>query len=181
MPKSGRFRAAKNDGWKEESKTTHASSRHNAEVWLQSTGQIRLDLPAASVVSCQCMKKHYPLTIVLICSVCFLGLAVKLEAADKSDEKATAGTDLRPLVASKKLAEGKNLIHTEKDGLKLFLTVKGTSKTWSAEKKDGAPVPLFLHKNKKQPPVCTVCHKDVNGPLVCQTVPCDTLTPLNPD
>ena len=50
-----------------------------------------------------------------------------------------------------------------------------------AVKKDGTPVPLIFRKNKKEPPVCTVCHKDVGGPLICQTVPCDTLTPLNPD
>jgi len=138
-------------------------------------------LTAALVMSCHRMKKHYPLTMVLVCCLCLLGLAVKLGAADKSNEKATAGTDLRPLVASKKLVQGKNLIHTEKDGLQFFLTVKGTSKTWSAVKKDGTPVPLIFRKNKKEPPVCTVCHKDVGGPLVCQTVPCDTLTPLNPD
>lgn len=127
------------------------------------------------------MKKYYPLTIVLALGICLLGLVNRVAAADNPKEKTTAGTDLRALVASKKLVEGKNLIHTEKDGLKFFLTVKGKSKTWSAEKKDGTPVPLFSKKTKKEPPVCTVCHKDVNGPIICQTVPCDTLTPLNPD
>jgi len=131
------------------------------------------------------MKKYNPLTIVLICSVCFLGLALKLGAAEK--EKVVAGKDLRPLVASKKLAEGKNLISTEEDGTKLFLTVKGTSKTWSAEKKDGSPVELRFKRKKKQgkdPEICTTCHTQfINGKtvLVCQTVPCDTLPPPNPD
>jgi hypothetical protein len=142
----------------------------------------------APVVWCLRMKKHYPLTIVLVCSLCFLGLALKLGAADKSDEKATAGTDLRPLVASKKLVEGKNLIHTEKDGLQFFLTVKGSSKKWSAEQKDGTPVPLSFHLGKrekgKDPEVCTICHTQKVGNktvLICQTVPCDTLPPPNPD
>jgi hypothetical protein len=133
------------------------------------------------------MKKHYPLTIVLICSVCFLGLAVKLGAADKSDEKAPAGKDLRPLVASKKLAEGKNLITTEDDGTKLFLVVKGKSKTWSAEKKDGSAVELRFKRGKrkgKDPQICTICSTQfINGKtvLVCRTVPCDSIPPANPD
>src|SRR5438045_5984311 len=63
-------------------------------------------LTAALVMSCHRMKKHYPLTMVLVCCLCLLGLTVKLSAADKSNEKATAGTDLRPLVASKKLVQG---------------------------------------------------------------------------
>jgi hypothetical protein len=147
-----------------------------------------LDATVAQVLSCLGMKKHYPLTIVLICSVCFLGLAVRVGAADKSDEKATAGKDLRLLVASKKLVEGKNLISTEDDGTKLFLVVKGKKKTWSAEKKDGTPQPLTFHLGKrekgKDPEVCTICHTQKVGNktvLICQTVPCDSLPPANPD
>ena len=145
----------------------------------------RLDATILGVVSFLSMKKH-PLTIVLICSVCFLGLALKVGAAEK--EKAVAGKDLRPLVAGKKLVEGKNLITTEDDGTKLFLVVKGKSKTWSAEKKDGTPQPLSFHLGKrekgKDPEVCTICHTQKVGNktvLICQTVPCDTLPPPNPD
>jgi hypothetical protein len=132
------------------------------------------------------MKKHYSLAIVLVCSVSFLGLALKLEAAEK--EKTVAGKDLRPAVASAKLKEGKNLISTEEDGTKLFLVVKGKKKTWKAEKKDGSPQPLSFHLGKrekgKDPEVCTVCHTQKVGNktvLVCQTIPCDTLPPANPD
>lgn len=130
------------------------------------------------------MKKHYPLTIVFVCGVCFLGLALKLGAAEKEEQ--VAGKDLRPLVASKKLVEGKNLITTEDDGTKLFLVVKGKSKTWTAEKKDGTPQPLKFHLGKKgkDPEVCTICSTQKIGNktvLVCRTVPCDTLPPPNPD
>ena len=100
----------------------------------------------------------------------------------KDGESGGAAIDIRAAVqrlrAQNKLKEGKNLVYTSAEGVKLWLVnTGGKVSAWQATDRNGKSLPVRYNRQSaaKGDVTCEVCVTIPGGTKVCYDVSCDNL------